>query len=135
MNALPKGRPAGNVQISADIDVSTLSFQQLSDLRDALKTMTEVIAGLVSQPRFERQKERRVLNDAGVFLDGIGHMVDVVDVAIFSEAKKRAATTDEDKALKFGIIAARYVDGAEDPGDVLAEIAHVVAGLGRGEPS
>lgn len=109
------------------IDPPSLSMDGLFSLHDALKTVFDVLSGLLSQPRFI--STRYEFSPAGEMLDKFSEFVAGALEDIHNEACSRPVTNSNEAERKFFFLANRVVDGLTDPVGAMAELAESAASL------
>ncbi len=69
-----------------------MSMEELRDFRDAIHTMTSVLSGLRSQPRFEKEGDWRQPNIAGAVLEAISEFLSGYEQTAFEVVKAARPT-------------------------------------------
>jgi len=121
--------PKQEAIVGSPFDPSRLNMGGLFALHDALRTLFDVLSGLLCQPRF--LTKGNVLSPAGEMLDGLGNLIAGALSAIHNEACARPATSPSDAKQKFFFLANRYVNGLTEPAYAMEEITKSVASLGE----
>lgn len=106
-----------------------LSLDGLFSLHEALRTVSEVLSGFGSQPRFTESRSRDLLPE-GDMLQSLEAFIDGVLEDLYEEAITRRPVSKRERERKFYFIADRYVDGLTSPEAAIAAIGEKVSALG-----
>lgn len=114
----PKALTPGPVPAPPDLD-----WSYLASLHDALLTLSDVCAGLQCQPRFQKERSGG-LNDAGLYLEQIGQVIDAAADSIAERALDAKASDPTGMQRVLMLEEVRVFESI----DVLAEVANRLAG-------
>lgn len=114
------------------VDLAKMSIEELYALADGLRTASEVISGLRSQPRFLDEGETE--NKAGSALENINDLINGARTALTLEAETRVPGLDEINHL-FSILATGACDGFCTPAEALQEVSRIASSVARRKPT
>ena len=112
------------------IDTGRLSLEEMAALASALTTLSDVLSGQLSQPRFYDSATHRN-NAAGDVLEDIAEGIGFAIEDLRNAARSRRPQSDDERDQKFALLARELTDGLRSPEDAIDGMRAIVDRLDR----
>ena len=105
-------------------NLKPLTLKELATAFDVLRHLDEALDGFTCQPRCRAQGTR--LNQAGELLTHLGERISAEKTEIVNEAGNRVPKTEDERALRFYILASDDLWGHGAPEEMMGVVQSII---------